>query len=176
MASRRPAGSLTVRHISWRPMCPGSSWPATSGTTPCGASHRRPARVPWRFTSSIAISLRYDGVTMEGLTTNEEFLRRLPLFEGLPAEDLDRIYRMASEVTVEDGELLIAEGERSDSVFIVIDGRLEVTRRSGAQDLVLAQRGPGDVIGEMAVIRRSASRETVRALERSHLMRIDQSV
>ena len=64
-----------------------------------------------------------------------EFLRRLPLFASLPEADLEQLYRQAEPLTLSPGEVLIEEGAPGDALFVLIDGQLQVTKRSGGHDV-----------------------------------------
>jgi len=101
-----------------------------------------------------------------------DFVRRLPLFEGLAVEDLNRLLEMAEAVQLEAGQLLMVEGETGDSLYVVLDGDFEISKRSGGQDLVIAVRGQGEVLGEMSLLNRAPHSASVRALRRSDLLRI----
>jgi CRP-like cAMP-binding protein len=58
---------------------------------------------------------------------------------------------LAEEVYADDGEYLIRQGEAGDGLFVLVEGRVRIVV-SGRE---VAQRGPSDAIGEMAVLRRS---------------------
>jgi hypothetical protein len=79
-------------------------------------------------------------------------LRRIALFAALEPRDLARVAGIAEERSFADGDMLGAEGEMGDELHIVVDGTVAVTHGNGS---VIARRGPGDVIGEMSLIRRS---------------------
>ena len=99
-----------------------------------------------------------------------ELLRRIPLFAQCSKSDLQRIARIAEEIDFEAGTLLMREGERGHEVFVVISGQLEVwRRREGGQ---IASLGPGEVVGEMALISKKPRNATVRAATPVHLLRI----
>jgi CRP-like cAMP-binding protein len=77
-------------------------------------------------------------------------------FEALPDDELDVVARVASEVHVAAGEALTTEGDFGHALFIVESGTAEVTRNGATVGAV----GPGDVVGEIAVMasgRRTAS-------------------
>jgi CPA1 family monovalent cation:H+ antiporter len=79
-----------------------------------------------------------------------------PFFAGLPDDELEVVARVASDVQVADGEALTTEGDFGHALFIVESGTAEVTR-DGA---TVGEVGPGDVVGEIAVLasgRRTAS-------------------
>jgi CRP-like cAMP-binding protein len=79
-----------------------------------------------------------------------------------------------SDVTVlryKKGEQIIKQGDYGISVYIILNGNVEVSRESEGGDVVLATLGPGDIIGEMIFLNkgvevRSAS---ARALQDSEL-------
>jgi CRP/FNR family cyclic AMP-dependent transcriptional regulator len=51
------------------------------------------------------------------------------------------------------GAVLLLEGDRSDHVFIIREGRIKVVATTaGGQDLLLAVRGPGELVGELAAL------------------------
>jgi CRP-like cAMP-binding protein len=77
------------------------------------------------------------------------FLRKVPLFAALPPQDLQPIAAAAEEQVFSDGEMLAARGEPGDTMYVIVDGEVQVL---GADEQELAVRGPGEFIGEMAVI------------------------
>lgn len=107
---------------------------------------------------------------------SKEFLRRLPLFAGLSEEDLDQLYQMAEPVFVPAGQLLMEEGTEGDALYVVLDGEYEVTKRSGQQEIVLAVRGAGEVIGEISLLSKAPRNASVRMLQDSHLLKISQTM
>jgi CRP/FNR family transcriptional regulator, cyclic AMP receptor protein len=51
------------------------------------------------------------------------------------------------------GDLLFLEGERSDDVYLVVEGRARVFITTAAgNEVTLSVRGPGDLVGEMAAL------------------------
>jgi hypothetical protein len=91
-------------------------------------------------------------------------LRRVPLFAELEPGDLLELAELAREEEVAPEASLCEEG-RPDSgdVFIVLGGRATVTVRGGDGDREIAQVGPGDVVGELALLDGSPRSATVRA-------------
>lgn len=68
--------------------------------------------------------------------------------------------------TYQTGDALLRQGERSDRVHVIVAGRVRVVRltRHG-EEILLALRGPGDVVGELAVIDPAPRTATVNAIE-----------
>ncbi|RRR65679.1 MAG: cyclic nucleotide-binding domain-containing protein [Candidatus Viridilinea halotolerans] len=56
-----------------------------------------------------------------------ELLRRYPFFSGLNTEQLTALAKAADEMTLEAGNTLFREGEDLHSLYLVIEGRVEIT-------------------------------------------------
>ena len=83
-------------------------------------------------------------------------LKKLPLFQDLSDKERERIGRWADEVDVQTGKHLIEQGQFGYEFFVIEEGKAEVKRG----DEVIAQLGPGDFFGEIALLeadRRTAS-------------------
>ncbi len=110
------------------------------------------------------------------MTEVAEQLRGLPLLAGLGDEALQRLAASAVEVVVEAGEEVLTAGERPEGLYVVVAGRYEVRRPSGARDVAVGVIGPGEVLGEMALLAGTERSATVVALDRGRLLRIDARV
>jgi CRP-like cAMP-binding protein len=75
--------------------------------------------------------------------------------------------------TYEDGDVIIRQGEVGDCMFVVQEGEVEVYVEKDGKDVHLAVRGPGDMIGEMAVFEREVRSASVRASGRARLLTLD---
>ena len=87
---------------------------------------------------------------------DRERLSRHPFLAGLPEDELNAVASTASEREFAAGETLISEGDFGHSLFLVETGSADVA----ADGQTVGQVGPGDVIGEVAVLhsgRRTAS-------------------
>jgi len=81
-------------------------------------------------------------------------LRRVPLFQQLSPEDLQRIAAVATERWFEEGEPLVREGEAGDELFVIVEGRVRVIHRTDdGTERTLRSYTEGDHIGELAVLR-----------------------
>jgi signal transduction histidine kinase len=104
-----------------------------------------------------------------------EELRRVPLFTDLSEEDLAQLYRMAEIASHDAGELVLREGAPGDSLYVVLEGELEVTKRQGGQDVVLTVYEAGQFFGEMSLLEQAPRSASVRALRESRLLVISQA-
>ncbi len=103
-----------------------------------------------------------------------EFLRRLPVFANVDEADVDWLLSTAEDIHLSAGQVLMKEGDPGGSLYIVLDGEFEFTKRSGQQEVVLATRGAGEVIGEMSLLDQAPRSATARATRDSHLVMIGQ--
>lgn len=99
-------------------------------------------------------------------------LRRVPWFGGLADDDLDRICRDVSDVSLAPGEVLLREGEPGEHAYVVVSGTVEILKQTGDRSVPLAVRGPGEVFGEMALLQDEPRVATVRAREATDLLAI----
>jgi signal transduction histidine kinase len=101
-------------------------------------------------------------------------LRQIPLFADLSEDDLEQLYQMAETVCVPAGQFVLHEGDPGDSLFVVLDGELEVTKRRGGQEVLLAGYKAGQFFGEMALMEQAPRSATVRTRSKSRLLEISQ--
>ena len=101
---------------------------------------------------------------------NEQYavlITGFPLFKGFTVDGARMLLDSGEVKEFSPGEMLIKEGDEPKFVLLVLTGRLQVFVQRQGRDLVLADAGPGTILGELAVlcgIPRSAS---VRASEKS---------
>lgn len=84
-------------------------------------------------------------------------LKKIPVFADLSDEERDHIAALAAEVSVPDGKELVREGDYSYDVLAIEEGTASVGRHGEH----IADLGPGDVFGEMGVLRREQRNATV---------------
>jgi CRP-like cAMP-binding protein len=80
-------------------------------------------------------------------------LRGARIFAGLSDDELRRIAEVADEVEFGQGHVLTEGGQVGSGMFVLLEGRVSVHARGADVEL-----GPGEVIGELALLRRDARR------------------
>ena len=102
----------------------------------------------------------------------EAIIRRVPFFAALPPRHMRWLSETLQPLDILANHVLFSEGERGDAFYIVIQGELEVSRRlAGGGVEVIGHSGPGDYVGELALIHPELTRTvTVRAVEDSELL------
>ena len=98
-----------------------------------------------------------------------ELLHRVPLFSALAVEDLAQVAEVALPRRFGSGEVVFREGDASDTCYIIRQGHARAVREHpDGRSITLAQFGPGDMFGELAMFddeRRSATVETLEQTE-----------
>ena len=101
-----------------------------------------------------------------------ESLRKIPLFSGLSGEDLTRLCGMAKEVHLSAGEDLFGEGSPGDLAYVIMEGRIEISKLSEGTNVLLVVRGAGELIGEMALLEDAPRMASARAASDCRLLAI----
>jgi CRP-like cAMP-binding protein len=83
-------------------------------------------------------------------------LKKVPLFAGLDAKQIDRIAQRMVERRFKPGDMLTEQGSSGVGFFVIEDGTAEVTVDGEARGTV----GPGDYFGEIALLSDSTRTRT----------------
>ena len=86
-------------------------------------------------------------------------LAKVPLLAGLSQKDLVAVGSLSDEVDLPAGHVLMREGGSGNEFYVIVDGSVEVTR--GGQGL--RTLGPGDFLGEIALVDRGPRTATATA-------------
>jgi cAMP-dependent protein kinase regulator len=84
-------------------------------------------------------------------------LKKIPVFADLSDEERDHVAALAAEVSVPESKELVREGDYSYDVLAIEEGTASVDRHGEH----IADLGPGDVFGEMGVLKREQRNATV---------------
>lgn len=94
-----------------------------------------------------------------------DLLKQLNLFEGVAPNVLDLLAAKLQKRSVAAGEIIAREGELGDSMFIIAGGKVKVHR----EDVTFAELGPGNLVGEFALIDTEPRSASLTALEPTEL-------
>lgn len=102
-----------------------------------------------------------------------EILGRVPLFQGLPRSDLERIAELVTPREAAAGEFLFREGDPGDKFYIVFDGAVEILKERplGDHERLAVKRG-GEAFGEMSLLNDAPRSASVRAVEDTRLLSV----
>ena len=114
------------------------------------------------------------GAQTELHTATASFLATVPLFNGFSREDIGELAERMNVRRLRKGQLLFAEGERGDEMFLVQEGRVLISKEvTGKAEEVLAAMEPGDFFGEMNVFAGLPRSAAVRAETDAVLLGLD---
>jgi len=102
-----------------------------------------------------------------------ELLRSSETFGDLDDATIGSLASCLQPVTVRAGETVITEGDPPGDAYIVVAGRLQASAlREDGRQIIVGELGPGDVLGEMALLTREHRSATVTAVRDTRLLRI----
>jgi CRP-like cAMP-binding protein len=102
-------------------------------------------------------------------------LRSVPLFRDVPAAELVAIWRRLSEVRVPAGTVLFQRGEPGDRFYVIQTGTLEVWLGLGPTGIPIRRLGPGDFVGELALLTDAPRSADVVVMEDAALWALDRT-
>ncbi|MBI5965904.1 MAG: HEAT repeat domain-containing protein [Chloroflexi bacterium] len=100
-------------------------------------------------------------------------LREIPIFADLSPEDLKLVAETAREEWYPQNTVIFHQGDEGNMIFVIVEGHLHVLRSGNGAEQVLAQRGTGDFIGEMAIIESAQRSATLRTQTDVRVLAID---
>jgi hypothetical protein len=107
----------------------------------------------------------------QSITQGLEALKDIDLFRDLAMNELVKVYNMFTSIEVATGANVIREGDKSEHLYVVVEGVVEVAR----EGTKIAALGPGTHFGEMALLNQRARSATVTALQRTKLLCLDRN-
>jgi len=103
-------------------------------------------------------------------------LKRLSFFAGLDLSTLKLLAFASARVMYRDGEVVMRQEEAGDAAYVILDGAAQVVLETGRGDRVIAERGPGDLVGELALLCDAPRTATVRAKGPLEVLRLSGDV
>jgi CRP/FNR family transcriptional regulator, cyclic AMP receptor protein len=96
-------------------------------------------------------------------------LKRIPIFQDVPDEDLTVVTTFATTEEVPEGAAIVKEGDYANAFMAIEEGTARVTRNGEH----VGDLGPGDIFGEVGLIEREKRTATVEATSRVRLIKIE---
>lgn len=105
---------------------------------------------------------------MEGdLSHFIQAVKRIPLFQGLKTEQALALLKISEQRVLEPRAKLVAFGDPSREMFILLSGQLSVRTRDGVQIAIIAPIAP---VGEMGIFTGEPRSATVTAIDKAALL------
>jgi len=104
-----------------------------------------------------------------------EKLKKIPLFQAIPENELSQIDKQLKEVTFAKGAIIISEGEVGDCLYLIKTGQVKVIAelKDEAEEIILSYLSKGDYFGEMSLITGEPRSATVIAESDVKLWQLD---
>ncbi len=100
-------------------------------------------------------------------------LRQVPLFAQLTDKQLYWLCEHGSEVWLLPDEKLVTEGESADYFYVLLEGKLWITKKFGSQEKYLNTYKSGTAFGELPILLHKPYLANAHALKESHLFRLE---
>ncbi len=98
-------------------------------------------------------------------------LKAVPLFASCPDEQLRMLTPVVARKSAPRGSVILSAGDLTDSLYIVLSGRLKVMMSDAeGKEVILSILGPGEFFGEMGLIDDSPRSASVVAMEACELL------
>ena len=104
----------------------------------------------------------------------EGVLASAPLFAALDPDSADTLEKVLTSRTVSRGHIVFKEGDSGDRLFIVLDGKVKITRASAdGRENLIAVLGPGEMFGELSLFDPGPRTASVSAVTDATLASLD---
>ena len=104
----------------------------------------------------------------------DDVLGRTPLFGALDADGASALRAEMHSVEIARGERLFSEGESGDKLYVVLDGKIKLTRTAAdGRENLLSVLGPGEMFGELSLFDPRARTQAATALTDARLAALD---
>jgi CRP-like cAMP-binding protein len=105
---------------------------------------------------------------------NVVFLKKTALFSAMRTHDLRAVASIAEELTYEAGDLIVRENDVGDSLYLIKEGRVKISKKvKDADPVALAELGIGDCFGDMAVFDAELRSASANAKDHCILLKIN---
>lgn len=95
------------------------------------------------------------------------------LFPTIDEEHLNNLKTCGMVLELSPGEVLFAEGDEAYSFYVVLDGKIKVTKKIGKEEIVVTVHQRGEFTGELSMLTGGICQATARSVETSHVIQFE---
>jgi hypothetical protein len=117
--------------------------------------------------STVRLITLYEILT---LTLRREVLDSCSLFDGMRASQIKKVILLGEVLETPIGHEVIREGESGKDMYVILDGAVSVRKGGLDASAEVAQMGPGQIFGEMALVTGQPRTATVVAMDDTKLL------
>jgi CRP/FNR family cyclic AMP-dependent transcriptional regulator len=96
-------------------------------------------------------------------------LKKIPLFASFPEADQQNLVSLLRRENLRKGEILFRKGDEGTAIYLILQGRIKISISRRMDTVTLAILGPGEFLGEMALLDGLPRSADAIALEDSYL-------
>jgi CRP-like cAMP-binding protein/Fe-S-cluster-containing hydrogenase component 2 len=100
------------------------------------------------------------------------YLRKVPLFGNLSDTMLEELEGKVKLKSFNQGDVIFREGDPGDSLYIMRNGFVKITKQSGDKDQIVAYLAQGSYFGEMALLEDEKRSATVSAFTKVEIIEV----
>jgi len=101
-------------------------------------------------------------------------LRLVPIFQGMTDDEIQKLQKVTISRCYKKGELIFQEGESSDTLFIVHQGLIKLSKlNEEGKEQIIRLLFPGDFFGQFALLQNSNHYANAEAVEKTTVCLID---
>lgn len=114
--------------------------------------------------------------TQKNCVHQSSCLRLVPVFQGMDHEELETIQSVTKSSCYKKGDYIFREGERSDTLFIVHEGLIKISKvNDEGKEQIIRLLFPGDFFGQFALLQNSDHYANAEALAQTTICSIEKS-
>lgn len=103
----------------------------------------------------------------------DDYIRQIPIFSQLDEDEIKEIESIAILRNYKKGQIIITEGNKGDSIFIVKSGKVKIYQTSlDGKEIILDIKDPGSFFGEVVLFNDLSYPATVEAIENSEILNL----
>lgn len=103
-------------------------------------------------------------------------LKSIPLFHDFSDAELEEFMELADPTSYAPGATIVRQGDEGNCMFYVAAGRCRVVAQHGERSVELAELGPGEIVGELAMFDQQPRCANVVAIDHCVLLKVNEGV
>jgi CRP-like cAMP-binding protein len=103
-------------------------------------------------------------------------LKQIPMFRDVELGKLKLMAFASERLRYGSGEVIVREGDDPDAVYVVLSGKVEVTRKGADGPIRVATLADGAIVGELSVLCDSLRTASIVAIDDVWMLKIEKSV
>ena len=103
-------------------------------------------------------------------------LKAIAICHDFTDDEIEALIELGDPTTFHPTDVIVRQGEEGNFMFFLVEGKCRVVTHRGGDLVELAQMGPGDIVGELALFDHRPRSADVQALTACVLLKINEGV